>query len=256
VFELKNVGFFDPAKGFRKLGFLYESCFPDVVNKELGWLRQVGISSSQLVTYNYGCPAALPSPSDDEQAVLKFQQAGVTHITDLGLIANIGNFTNIAQQQGYHPKYGLPNDELVSGTYGSTHPNYQNLDGALSVADNRDGEETTPGLHPTAGTARCDAIFAKHGLQPTYKQPYAGGNACDQLWMFAAAVAHAPALRPDALAAGLQRATSVEWSFPEGPNLFTGNAVTTGGEYYRLLRFTTACNCWRVVDATFHRSTY
>jgi len=256
VFGLKSRGFFDPANGFRKLGFLYESCFPDVVAKELDWLRQVGISGSQLVTYDDGCPSTFPSPSDDQQAVLKFQQAGVTHITDLGLIGNIGNFTNIAQRQGYHPKYGLPDDELVPGTYGSTHPDYQQLNGAIAITNNRDGENTTPGARPTAGTARCDAILAKHGLAPTYKQPDAAGNACDHVWMFVAAVSHAPALRPDALAAGLQSAGSVEWGYPQAPTSFTGAGVTTGGQFYRTLQFTTACNCWRVIDPTFRPSKY
>src|SRR5207245_2151469 len=34
AFGLKDIGFFDPAKGFRKLGLLYDECAPEV-NKQL-----------------------------------------------------------------------------------------------------------------------------------------------------------------------------------------------------------------------------
>jgi hypothetical protein len=91
-------------------------------------------------------------------------------------------------------------------------------------------------------------------LKPTYQQPPLAGNACDQLWMLRAAVENAPAIRADALAAGLQRAKSVEFSYPQGPNDFSANRVTTGGQFWRVAQFVRSCKCWQLIDRDFHGS--
>src|SRR5256885_12037553 len=46
-------------------------------------------------------------------------------------------------------------------------------------------------------------------------------SVCDTAWMFAAAVDHAPNVSQDQVAAGLQRAGSVPFSFPYGPDNFS-----------------------------------
>jgi hypothetical protein len=74
--------------------------------------------------------------------------------------------------------------------------------------------------------------------------------------MLTAAINHAPAIQSDALAAGLQAAKSVDFAFPQGPNDFTREGTTTGGQYYRFDTFSSECNCWRVTSPRFQRSTY
>lgn len=256
VFGLKQQGFFDKSNGFEKLGLLYRNCFPEEVSQTKQWLAQVGVSSSEISEFSVGCPAVLASDSDLQQAVLQFKRAGVTHVTYVQETGDIAQFSNDAQTQNAHWKYGMPNDQLVTTSYGSRHPNYNQFNGAITTSQGRDGEETTPGSKPSAGTKRCDQILDKAGLDPTYKQPYAIGNACDQVWMLAAAVDHAPAIQSNALAAGLQAAKTVDFSFPQGPNDFSGEGTTTGGQYYRFDTFTDDCNCWRVTTPQFRRSTY
>jgi hypothetical protein len=110
-------------------------------------------------------------------------------------------------------------------------------------------------MTPSPGTARCNAIYQLHGQAPVYQQPIgAGGDVCDELWMFAAALAHDPTLSQTGLAAGLHAAGSVDFSYPQGPNNFSGNGVTTGGQYGRTDQFMTSCDCWRVIDPLFHPS--
>jgi len=256
VFGLKAKGFFDPKNGFKKLGLLERSCFPEEVSQTKAWLAQVGVPASAISEYSVGCPAVIAPDSQLQQAVLQFKAAGVTNVTYVQFTGDIAQFSNDANAQGATWKYGMPNDQLVTTSYGSRHPNYNQFNGAITVSQDRDGEERTPGAVPTAATKRCDAILAKHNLQPTYKQPFAVGNACDQIWMLAAALDHAPAIASNALAAGLQAAKTVAFSFPQGPNDFSKPGTTSGGQYYRFDRFTTACNCWRVSDAEFRRSTY
>jgi hypothetical protein len=255
IFALKDRGFFSSANGFKKLGFIYQTCNQSVVDGVNRSIAAAGIPSSAVNTFSLGCPAALSSPSSLQQAVLQFKQAGVTHVTTASMVGDFGNFTNAAQQQNFKPKYGLGDDSLVPLTYGNQAPNLENISGAIAITASRDGEETTPGSKPTAGTLRCDAAFKKKGIGPTYSLPTGAGNACDVLWMFVAAVEHAPALQGNALAAGLQAAGSVDFSYPQGPVDFTKPGTTFGGQTWRPLRFELSpCKCWKLLDRTFHKT--
>lgn len=255
VFALKGRGFFSSANGFKKLGFVYQDCNPSVADGVKSSLAQAGIPSSSINTFDLGCPAALTPATVLQQAVLQFKRAGVTHVTTASMVGDFAGFTNAAQQQNFKPKYGLGDDSIVPLSYGSQAPNYDNIAGAVAITASRDGEEKTPGSTPTAGTLRCNAAFKKKGIASTWSQPTGAGNACDVLWMFAAAVDHAPALRGDALAAGLQAAKSVDFSYPQGPTDFSGAGSTYGGQYWRPLTFQLSpCKCWKLLDRNFTRT--
>lgn len=255
VFALHDRGFFDPARGFRKLGFVYETCYPYLIDSVLTWLHQVGVPDSSIVKYGMGCPAAFPAPSDQEQAVLAFQRAGVTHVTTANFVGGLQGFTQAAQQQHFHPKYGIPDDYLVPISYGTQHPDYDNMDGAIAITANRNGEEHTPGMRPTGATARCNAILTAHGAPPVYEQPSGlGGMICSELWLFKAAVEHSPVLSREALAVGFQAAKTVDLAYPEGPNDLSGARNTVWMNEWRTDEFFTRCKCWRVVDAKFRPS--
>jgi hypothetical protein len=197
----------------------------------------------------------------------------VTHVTYVESVADIGSFTKDAQQSGFHFKYGLPDDELITLTQigSATAADGNQLNGALAIASARDGEEVTPGMSPTAGTKRCDALLAKERVPSTYRSPYAVGNACDDVWMLEAMVTHAPALQPTAMAAGFQASTSIDLAFPQGPTYYRTQGETAGGQYYRATKFVkggcpswysgsghqgSSGGCWHVINANFTRSTY
>lgn len=254
VQALAQRGFFGASNGFKKLGLLYEDCVAQEPGEVQGWLHQVGIGAAQIVSYDLGCPTGFASPSDLEQAVLKFKESGVTHLTEVGTVPNFGLFTKVAEQQGFRPKYGLPDEGEVAITASNEGPNQNNIANAIAITGGRFGEDVTPGMQPTRGTVACSAIYQANGMPPVYQQPLgAGGSACDDVWLLAGAINHAPTLQRRALAAGLQAAGSVEFSYPYGPNQF-GPGVTTGQEFWRTVQFLTSCGCWRVVDPTFHPS--
>jgi hypothetical protein len=250
VFALKQRGFFSAANGFGKLGYYYGSCNPDIPNKVESWLHQAGIPAGDIVSFDQGC-STTANPANDQQAVLTFQRAHVTHVFQTQ--ANWSGFTSAAQQQGFHPKYGFPDDPVVAVTYGTNHPDYSNLADALVITSERIGEERTPGYVPSRGTARCNAIMRAHGEPPVYQQQLGmGGFACDHLWEFVAMVEHAPSLKRASLALGLQATKTIDFSYPLGPPAFSGRGVTVGGQSWRTEQFFTSCNCWRVIDRTFH----
>ena len=255
VLGLAQRGWFTSNQGFHKLGFLYRDCAPELPGEELAWLKQAGVPSSSVVSYNLGCPGLFASPSDLEQAVLKFQQNGVTNFTLAEAEEDFANFTNIAEQQGFHPRYGLSDNVVISQTYANNHPNFNNLAGAVAVANDRWGEEHTPGTPLAPGTVRCNQIFTAHGEPPVYMYPDSqSGEYCDQLWTLQAAVDHAPALQRIAVAAGLQAVGTIDYSFPYGPAYYRVARTTWGGTYWRVDQYVSGCTCWRLLDPTFHPS--
>jgi hypothetical protein len=253
AFALRDLGFFDPAKGFKKLGFIYRDCEREAINAFRGWIREAGVPDNKVVTYNVGCPAVFASEADLGQAVLTFQREGVTHVVPGNFQGDIARFTAHAEQQGFRPKYGFPDEALLSIASGSRAPNPDNIANAIGITLGRDGEQNTAGLAPTAGTQKCNAYRKAAGLPPVYDVPANAGHACDQLWMLQAALSRAPEISATALQVGLQRAESIDFSFPQGPNDFTGNGVTTGGQFWRAAQFMPDCDCWRVIQADFRR---
>ena len=254
VFAFHDRRAFDPANGFKKLGVFYHDCSPELITEELDSLHQIGLQDSQISTYNFSCPTAFAYPNDVTQAVLQFKSQGVTHVTYVDAKGDFQEWTTAAESQGYRPQYVLADDELLGIAYGNLRPNSANIANAQIVTTARSGEERTPGSTPTAGTQKCDALFAAHGMPPTYQQEQLAGNACNQLWMLQTAAEHASSLQRDALAAGLHEAQSIDFSYPSGPNDFSGDRVTTAGQFWRVDQFFEDCACWKVIDPDFHRN--
>lgn len=254
IFGLKDRGFFDPGKGMRKLGVLMQDCAPELNTKFLNWLGEAGVQKSQIVTYNLGCPSPFSSPGDIAQAVLRFQSSGVSHVTYSQAASDFPNFTKIAQQQGYHPRYGIPDDGLLCCPGSAFAPDRDNFDGAVGITFMRWGDYDS-GVAPTAGTKRCDAIYAAAGRPPVHKQKASiAGMICSQIWIFAAALNNSPSLTRTGFVDGLHRAGSVETSYPNGPNDFKAPRVLTAGQFWRAAEFNASCNCWKVLDPTFRPS--
>jgi ABC-type branched-subunit amino acid transport system substrate-binding protein len=247
VLALAARGFFDTAKGFNKLGYFYSSCNPGLVAYYTKLLTQV-VSSSKIVGYDMGCSSPFAPPSTIQQAVLKFQQNNVTHVTEVQDFADWINFTNIAQQQGFKPRYGIPDENtLANGMSGPSHPNYENIANTIAITAFRDGEQFTPGNKPTPGTARCNAIMSAHHLPTAYEGAGVPGGVCGLLFWFADAANHAPSVHRNALSDGLRVTGAIDFPFPLGVGDFRGPRETNGGEYWRPIQFVSSCNCFHVV---------
>jgi hypothetical protein len=275
VTGLTSLGFTSASNGFKKLGIIYRSCFPNVVNRTVAWWKSIAhLATSQITTASLGCTQTGVTPdSTIRRAVIALQNAHVTHVSYVESVADIGSFTKDAQQQGAHFKYGLPDDELVTLTQigSATAADGTQLNGAIAIASARDSEEVTAGMSPSAGTKRCDQLLAKEHIAPTYRQPYAVGNACDDVWMLEAMINHAPALQSNAMAAGLQAAGSIDLSFPQGPTYYRTQGETAGSQYYRPVKFIkggcpswysgaghqgSSGGCWHVLNPNYTRSTW
>jgi hypothetical protein len=251
AFALRDFGYYDPAKGFKKLGFIYRDCEKEAIESFKGWIREA--SGGDFLQYSVGCPAVFANEADIAQAVLTFQRQGVTHVITGNMQGDVARLTSVAEQQGFRPKWGFPDEAMLSIASGSRAPNPQNIAGAFAVTQGREAENKTPGMTPTAGTQRCNAYRAAAKLRPVYDVPANAGHSCDQLWMLQAALSNAPELSRTAIQVGLQRAKSIDFSFPQGPTDFTAPKTTTGGQFYRVAQFTPECSCWRLIQRDFKK---
>jgi hypothetical protein len=263
VFALAQRGWFSPSNGFKKLGVVYQDCDPQIPKEFFQWLRQASVPSSQVTSYNLSCSGLFTSPTVLAQAIVQFKSEGVTNVTFAYDERDYANWTNIAEQQKFRPKYAFADETQIAVTYSNNGPNFDNIDGALAITDEGVGEEHTPGMAPSAATRKCLDIF---GTKLSYPVPdydtmltaSSQGGYCGQVWQFQAMVNHAPALQRAALAAGLQATKSLDLPYPFAPvDWSTPSALwghtTWGGQYWRVNQFFEDCKCFRLVDRDYHR---
>ncbi len=256
AFASRQLNKFNPANGFKKLGIFYKDCQPEVDQAMLADLQSAGVPSSAIDRADLGCPSAFASPSSIEQAVVKFKSDGVTTATIDNDLEDMQNITKLSQSQGFRPQWTIPDDGSVaiSGNP-SFAPDPNNFNNALAITPEQYGAQTTPGFKEDPTTLQCDQIMTSHG-QPgaIASTDQFSGAVCNTAWMFAAAVDHAPSVAPDQVAAGLQRAGPVPFSFPYGPNSFSAPGTTWGGEFWRPVTYHTACGCWQLDSPNFSPS--
>ncbi|MEY2592274.1 MAG: hypothetical protein QOJ67_4258, partial [Acidimicrobiaceae bacterium] len=94
IFGAQKLGWFKDAN---KIGVLADDCFPEVNAQVAQNLAEVGFGKDKTVTYVFGGCPTIPPPQEVAQAVLSFQSAGVTHVTDLSQVPKSGYFSKAAQ---------------------------------------------------------------------------------------------------------------------------------------------------------------
>lgn len=243
VLGLEQVGYFDPANGFDKLGVIYSSCNKTAAQRFLDDIESLDLDP---VVFDVGGSCG-PAPSAAlQQAVLKFKSAGVTNVIPYQLTSTFANLTNIADAQKFTPRWGMTPDGTVQITYGLLGPNFDNMEGAVAVMMTSFGEEHS-GTQPAPGTVSCNSIMSAAGLPSVYDQLQGiGGIACSQLWQIQVMLNNAPEFSRDQLAEGLQRAGSLPFAYPYGPGEFGHPRVTLNGGYWRVLDFDSGCDCWKL----------
>jgi len=249
AFGLRDVGWFDPAKGFKKLGLLEDECAPEV-NKQLeDALAQVGITAGQTSKYTFACPqGGFASPADMAQAESQHRAAGVTHDILLTGGGSQRSYVAAASQSGYHPQYAFTDYQGAVITAGSaTGPSASDIDGALDMTSGKFGMEKTPGFPIDAPTKRCQALAVKAGLSPDMVFQ-GGGGICSLFWTVEAALNHAPALTPEAMLPGLFGAGPLQLAWPQADTVFKPPSKYYGGDTWWPLQFHGDCACWHILD--------
>lgn len=235
-----------------KVGLLMQECIPSLNDVAFADLKAIGYARSSITTFDFGCPNAIPAPSDVENAVLTFQRAGVTHVLDDGGVYE-NYFSKVAAKQQYHPRYMVGDQGTIAlwnnPTFG---PDPQNFDGGLAITGTRYGEEHTSGMMPNAATKKCDVAMAKAGQPSSWASPDGfSGVVCDLVQMLVLGANHAPSLKRELIAKGLASLGTIDMPYPAGPASFGAHKGQVGGGSWRTAVYHAECSCFRVARQSF-----
>lgn len=257
ILGLHQLGYFSAAKGFKKLGILYHNCTPVLYADQLSALKAAGVTNSQIVSYNLGCPAGQSDTAASmEQAVLSFKNAGVTDVTEVNL-TDYAVFTQVAQQQNYKPQYVFDDNDLpVSVKSGTNAPDPANLDGAVDVTGTSAGEQNTPGYNLSGASQKCNSIYTAAGQPDLFKQAdNYGGVVCEYLTFVQVLLGHSISADAADLVTAMHSIGNQDFSFPGVPIDFS--AAPAGSAYgvsdWRPVYYHASCQCWQVGDPNFNQ---
>ncbi|HUQ39735.1 MAG TPA: ABC transporter substrate-binding protein [Acidimicrobiales bacterium] len=252
VSAASSNGFFDPAKGFRKLGVFVITCATtahvDAPDGLKAYLREAGIK--EWSEYRPECTAQGGQRSGPE-AVLQFQQDGVTHVFIASNPPPAEALVNAAGRAGFHPKWFVGDYfNLIVGPFTHKfHP--EAFDGALGVTQTHAGEGVVgKPLAPTTQT--CSKILTDHGLAPISSAPPKDLGEdmeilqlCEQFLLFLeVAKAAGPQLTRSSWAAALPTIGDFDGALSD-LSRFDRRGKTTGGDTMKLVTWKKDCTCFK-----------
>lgn len=248
----KGAGFFDPAKGFQKLGIFEDACSPTVFDAPKdglkAHLRAVGVSDWS--EFRSDCDVASQQRSGP-QAVLQFRQDGVTHVLVASQSAALKSYLNAAKAANYFPKYFA--GDYVNLASGQVAKGFepQGFNGALGVTQTHAGEGAIgKPLPPLAQT--CSQILTDHGLPPVQ---YNGADdlgrdietlmLCENFLLFLqTATDTGPNLTRASWISQLSNVGEYRAAFSDFAR-FTPRGKMTGGDTTKLMQWYGNCTCWK-----------
>jgi hypothetical protein len=250
------VGWFDPAKGFKKLGLYMDECSSEINKSLLKDLAGIGIAEKDISIYRFSCPGGgFGSASDASAAVVQHRQDGVTNVIPVTGGGSFKSYSNVAAQQGYKPKYtALDYNGQFITTTGATGPDPDAFDGSIGVTTTKIGMASSG--FTDAATEACKAVFKRHGVNADWvTSGYMGGNTCDYWNVFAAAGDKTTSLTRTSLGQGLGQVGRLAMAYAFQDAVYKPGKLT-GGDFSWLVQYRKSCNCWKVIDRTPRPSAY
>jgi hypothetical protein len=178
-----------------------------------------------------------------QSALLQFQSKGVNHVLFLqptGASALL--FMTAADNQGYHPRYGMStNDQLqnIAGQVGASQ-----LAGAVAVGWYPSADVPQNTFQRPAAAKKCLALLAAHGNRPGEQSAESGIlGICDSVGVFAGAV-RAGGLGGRTTISGVERlgrsvASAAYLELGYGPGHRDGVSLAAGAAYQ------SSCSCFK-----------
>lgn len=243
VTELQVSGFFagpTPAKA----GVLVLDT-PDMVRAaETAMQPAIEAAGVQVGSVTRINPAS--ANSDISGAVLKFRADGITHVFFVQAAGGIPlYFMQGAEQQGYHPRYGVSSFEVPGFFLQGQAPERQ-LENVRGIGWAPFFDVKSSELPPTAAEQRCFDVIEKAGERNAHRQSNLTATpVCDMVWAFAAAAEKAgPALDFPAWRRGLQSLGTTHASpVALRSDFSSGRSDAVAG--YRFVSWVKDCRCFR-----------
>lgn len=237
--------FKDPA--FKKLGLMLDGCDPHVNSELEKDLAKAGLTSGQISKFVLDCNLVAP-PNQISQAVLQHKIDGATHVLLATALANSQNYTKIAVQQGFRPRWAA--SDYGSNLYQATADGWDaSFDGAIGITSTRVGDLLTGVRSPAA--ANCDRIVRAHGLHGVDDERTDSGAypVCDLFALLRQALNHAGA-NPTRESTIQALGTIGHYdSAGVGDGEFDRAGKVSGGDYHRTIEWRSNCACWKPISA-------
>jgi hypothetical protein len=251
AYGLRDHGFFDPAKGFKKLGLVDDECSTET-NKLLDdYLAKVGMTGDKISKYTFSCPPnGFGSNADMVAAASQHKRDGVSHVIFLTGSGSMNSYIQAAEGQLFRPKYAVTDYQGVPITAASNlKPDVNAFDGAVGITTGLYGTNTTPGYPIDAGSKRCQDLITKAGM-PANVVYLQGGLACSVMWDIEAALNHAKSLNPDGILPGLLAAGTVQQAYTTPDATFRPPNKYFGGDTMNTIIYDKNCSCWHPESRT------
>ncbi|HZQ26790.1 MAG TPA: hypothetical protein VFA94_03725 [Acidimicrobiales bacterium] len=246
VLSAKEAGFFDPAKGFKKLGLLDDDCDPAVINDPNDGLKAylaklAGITS--VDEFTVGC-AIDQQEREPPHAAVQHRLDGVTNVMFVTTHVALEPYMNTAQSQGYKPTYYASDYEGVTLDIASHALNADQADGMRAVSEYHSGD---PLKVPEAQA--CSKILTDHGLPgiTSYNHDFEALVLCEHLDLFVKAASLAgPNLTRAGFGMAVQGVGTVNGTV-EDLAVFNQRGKITGGDAVSTVEWRRSCSCWAQV---------
>lgn len=242
-------GFFDPDRGFKKLG-IYADCSPamlDAPNEGLhAHLEAVGVT--EWSEFRVACDR---QSGGSQQAVLQFRQDGVTHVLLISRPPPVKEFVQVAARSQFFPTYFV--GDYLNVILGTLVEDFEPdaFDGALGVTQTHAGEGAIgKPLSPLA--KQCSDILVEHGVAPISSEPPEdiGDDIeilelCENFFLFLQVATEAgPELTRPSWIDALPRIGEFHGASTH-LSRFDRPGKTTGGETMKLVQWHRDCTCWK-----------
>ena len=255
AYASKAAGFFDPAKGFKKLGIFGDNCSPSVFESPTdglhAYLTAVGVKGWS--EFRVDCSVD-GFQRGGAEAVLRFNQDGVTHVLLAGRPPAVEPYLLAAKNARYYPEY-FAGDYLNLAIGGlTTKYEPEGFHGALGVTTTHAGEGVMgKPLPPLVQT--CSKILTDRGLAPiTFAPPDDMGDDLEALTLcenFLLFLQVGKSTGPNLTRSTWVDALSAVGDFRPGTvdlARFDRRGKMTGGDTMKLIKWDRDCKCWKQIS--------
>lgn len=250
----KVSGFFDPDKGFRKLGIFGEECvasasvFDSPTEGLKAYLRAAGVK--EWSDFRGDCDPT-GAQRAGAQAVVQFKNDGVSHVLLAARPPVVDGYLRAANQADYYPEYFA--GDYVNLALGGFTDRYEpkGFDGAMGVTMTYAGQGAMGQPLPHL-TQTCSTILTDHGLEPVSAAPPRdiGDDLevlelCENFLLFLQVATEAgPNLTRASWAIALPRTGDFRAATVDLAR-FDRSGKMTGGDTTKLIQWHRSCSCWK-----------
>lgn len=245
VLRAAQLGLFDSAKGFTKLGLLNDGCAPPVNADAKAALASVGVGADKVSEFTLDCDpnSALRQIST---AVLTHKRADVSLVFHVTQFIQVQTYVSTAKAQAFHPAYMVSDFGGLTADVSVENFDREEWDGAVGITSSHTGE-TRVGKPLPLLLRECNKVLVANGLKPMTNVSGSDGLAaylCETIHLFEAlARLVGPELTRAGLVAALPKIGTFRGAYTDTA-VFDRPGKQSGGDTVAVVTWSKDCSCY------------